>query len=92
MTELELMVAVANDPRVIQYRKATQILHRKMVSMYGDDYACAPILEKTTKDSRRRESPVGHTRMTEADWERFESLLRGAALVRQSVRESLLEG
>jgi hypothetical protein len=90
MTEIQIMLAVANNPRVVQYRKAIQIMHRKMTSVYGADYACAPILESTSKDSRRRESPIGHTRMTDADWQRFESLLRGAALVRQSVRESLL--
>jgi len=90
MTELELMVAIANDPRVVQYRKAVQIMDRKMVSVYGPDYACAP-LKESSKDSRRRESPVGHTLMTDADWARFESLLRGAALIRQSVRESLME-
>lgn len=85
MTELELMARVASHPLVTSYRKAVQLMHKRMTDRYGVDYA-AEVTEEEIMDS----PDVTLKRMSQLDSERFESLLRGAAMVRQSVRSSLL--
>lgn len=84
MTELQIRIAVANHPKVQAYRKAVQIMHNRMVTMYGEDYA-QEYVPNDVRDIRE-----GVTRMTALDLQRFESLMRGAASVRKDVRASIL--
>jgi hypothetical protein len=84
MTELQIRIAIANHPKVQAYRKAVQIMHNRMVSTYGEDYA-QEYVPNDVRDIRE-----GVTRMTPLDLERFESLMRGAAIVRKDVRASIL--
>lgn len=83
MTELEIAAKVATHPLVIQYRKAVQLMHRRMTAIYGPDYACPEV-------GREAETHKGITRMSELDANRFASLLRGAAIIRRDVRNSLV--
>lgn len=87
MNEIQIMLAVANDPRVRAYREAVQVLHRRMTSTYGKDYAQAA---EAPVEGKRYESPFGVTRMTPLDADRFASLMRGAAKVRADVRAEIL--
>lgn len=85
MTELQIRLAIANDRRVQQYRKAVQLMHARMTAIYGENYA-----DDYDTNARPDVSLVGVTRMTAAHAELFESLMRGAARVRRDVRASLL--
>ena len=84
MTELEIMSAVANHPRVQAYRKAVQIMHTRMVAAYGVDYAQEYI------PTDNLDFAEGIKRMTPLDADRFDSLMRGAAATRRDVRASIL--
>lgn len=85
MTELQIRIAIANHPKVQAYRKAVQIMHARMVATYGEDYA-----QDYDANARPDVNPVGISRMTPLDLQRFESLMRGAAIVRKDVRASIL--
>jgi hypothetical protein len=85
ITELELMSRVAVHPLVTAYRKAVQLMHKRMTERYGADYAA-----EVTQEEIMESGAVLDRRMTELDRNRFESLMRGAASVRKSVRSSIL--
>lgn len=85
MTELQIMLAVANDQRVRRYRRAVQIMHNRMVGLYGENYA-----DDYDTNARPDVSPVGVTRMTPQHAELFASLMRGAAIIRKAVRAEIL--
>jgi hypothetical protein len=82
-TELEIMIAVANHPKVQAYRKAVQIMHSRMTALYGPDYAIV-------QDPKDNYDYVEGLYMTPQHQNLFASLMRGAAKVRRDVRNSLL--
>lgn len=81
---LDLANAIANDPRVRQFRKAVQIMNSSLVSKYGRDFA-----EPTVLDSFGISTDIGKSRWTPRDEELYNSLMRGYILTRKTAMHRL---